>query len=153
MGFEPRSPAFTQGADIPKKFTCDGQDLSLALAWDAPPAGTRSLALVMDDPDAPLGTWVHWVFFDLPVELRALPEGVPKDKEPKLGGRQGSNSWKRIGYGGPCPPPGPAHRYFFKFYALDRKLELPAGAAKADVEMAMRGHILAHGELMGKYKR
>jgi hypothetical protein len=153
MSIDLHSPAFTHGSDIPKKFTCDGQDVSPALAWSEPPAGTKSLALIVDDPDAPVGTWDHWVLFDLPDTLRELPEGVPKDKEPKLGGRQGANSWNRIGYGGPCPPPGPAHRYFFKLYALDTKLNLPAGATKAAVEKAMRGHILAQGKLMGKYKR
>jgi hypothetical protein len=107
----------------------------------------------MDDPDAPGRTWVHWVLYNLPAELRALPEGLPKDKEFADGTRQGRNDFARIGYGGPCPPRGPAHRYFFKLYALDVRLDQPPGASKADIEKAMEKHILAQGQLMGRYQR
>jgi Raf kinase inhibitor-like YbhB/YbcL family protein len=107
----------------------------------------------MDDPDAPGGTWVHWVLFNLPAETRSLPEGVPEDPALKDGSRQGQNDFRRPGYGGPCPPRGPAHRYYFKLYALDSALNLPAGAKKPDVEKAMKGHVLAQAELMGRYGR
>jgi len=153
MAFEIKSTAFAKGADIPRKFTCDAQDVSPALSWGEPPKGTQSLALIMDDPDAPIGTWVHWVLYDLPATARELPEGVPKDAELPSGARQGKNSWPRTGYNGPCPPPGPAHRYFFKLYAVDAKTNLKAGATKAELEKAMQGHILAQAELMGRYKR
>lgn len=153
MAFELKTTAFSPGGDIPKKFTCDGPDVSPALSWGDPPAGTQSISLIMDDPDAPVGTWVHWVLYDLPAAARELPENVPKEQELKNGARQGSNDFRKIGYGGPCPPPGRPHRYFFKLYALDAKVNLKAGASKADLEKAMRGHILAQTELMGRYKR
>ena len=153
MAFELSSSAFQAGATIPKKFTCDGPDVSPALSWTAPPAGTRSFALIMDDPDAPVGIWVHWVLYDLLPETRELPEGVPKQEQLPSGARQGRNDFRRVGYGGPCPPAGPAHRYFFKLYALDAMLNLKAGTTKADVESAMKGHLLAHAELIGRYKR
>ena len=153
MALEIKSTAFAAGAEVPKKHTCDGSDVSPALSWGEPPKGTQSFALIMDDPDAPVGTWVHWVLYDLPVAERGLPEGVPKDAELKNGARQGKNSWPRTGYNGPCPPPVPAHRYFFKLYALDAKTNLRAGATKAELEKAMQGHILAQAEVMGRYKR
>lgn len=153
MAWKLTSTAFAPGGDIPKKFTCDGPDVSPALAWDSAPAGTQSIALIVDDPDAPVGTWVHWVLWDLPASARELAENVPKQEELPGGARQGRNDFRRIGYGGPCPPPGPAHRYFFKLYALNAKLGLKPGATKADVERAMAGHILAQAELMGRYKR
>ncbi len=153
MSLKLSSTAFEAGAAIPRKFTCDGPDVSPALAWSELPAGTQSLALIMDDPDAPVGTWVHWVLYDLPATTRELPENAPKQEELSSGARQGRNDFRRVGYGGPCPPPGPAHRYFFKLYALDAKLNLKPGAAKAEVEKAMQGHILAQGELIGRYKR
>ena len=153
MSLELASTVFQPGGTIPKKFTCDGPDVSPALAWSDAPAGTQSFALIMDDPDAPVGTWVHWVLYDLPAETHELAEGVAKQEELPDGARQGRNDFRRIGYGGPCPPPGPAHRYFFKLYALDQKLGLTARATKADVEKAMKGHILAQGELMGRYGR
>ena len=118
-----------------------------------PPAKTQSFALIMDDPDAPVGTWVHWVLFDLPSETRELAEGVAKQEQLAGGTRQGRNDFGKIGYGGPCPPPGNPHRYFFKLYALDAKLNLKAGVTKAEVERAMNGHILAHAELIGRYGR
>ena len=153
MAFELKSSAFSAGGDIPKKFTCDGPDLSPTLNWGDAPASTQSISLIVDDPDAPAGTWVHWVLYDLPASARALPEGVPGDQELKNGARQGRNDFGKTGYGGPCPPPGRPHRYFFKLYALDAKTNLKPGASKADVEKAMRGHILAQAELMGRYKR
>jgi Raf kinase inhibitor-like YbhB/YbcL family protein len=153
MGFTISSPSFQNGANIPKKFTCDGADVSPELHWSSPPAGTQSFALIADDPDAPVGTWTHWVLFDLPAETTSLPENVPKVDELPTGGRQGRNDFRKIGYGGPCPPPGKPHRYFFKLYALDKKLNLKPGASKQEVEQAMQGHILAKAELMGKYQR
>lgn len=153
MSFSLQSPAFSQGADIPRKFTCDGPDLSPALNWTEPPTGTHSLAIIMDDPDAPVGTWVHWVLYDLPASTRELAEGRAKKDVLDNGGRQGRNDFGRIGYGGPCPPPGKAHRYFFKLYALDAPTDLKSSATKADLERAMKGHVLAQAELMGRYKR
>lgn len=147
------SGSFSAGEMIPKKFTCDGPDASPKLNWTEPPAKTQSFALIMDDPDAPAGTWVHWVLFDLPAETRELAEGVAKQEQLANGARQGRNDFGKIGYGGPCPPSGDAHRYFFKLYALDAKLNLKAGATKPDVEGAMKGRILAHAEMIGKYGR
>ncbi len=153
MSLQISSTAFSAGETIPKKFTCDGPDVSPKLVWNEPPAKTQSFALIMDDPDAPVGTWVHWVLFDLPGDTKELAEGVPKQEQLANGARQGRNDFGKIGYGGPCPPPGNPHRYFFKLYALDAKLNLKVGATKADVERAMKGHILAQGELVGKYGR
>jgi len=153
MALELKTTAFAAGGAIPKKFTCDGPDVSPALSWGDAPAGTQSFALIMDDPDAPVGTWVHWVLYDLPATTRELPEGVPTDGQLASGARQGTNDFRKLGYGGPCPPSGPAHRYFFKLYALDTKLNLKAGASKADLEKAMKGHVLAQAELMGRYGR
>jgi Raf kinase inhibitor-like YbhB/YbcL family protein len=153
MTFTLKSPDFTAGGMIPKQFTCEGADLSPALQWIDPPAATQSFALIADDPDAPVGTWVHWVLFDVPANLRALPQNFPKTEQAADGSRQGRNDFSKIGYGGPCPPPGKAHRYFFKLYALDTKLDLKPGASKKDVERAMKGHILAQGEYMGRFSR
>jgi Raf kinase inhibitor-like YbhB/YbcL family protein len=147
------SPDFASGGDIPKQFTCSGADISPALEWSEPPAGTESFALIADDPDAPAGTWVHWVIYDLAANLRKLPQNVPQAEQPGDGSHQGRNDFDKIGYGGPCPPPGKPHRYFFKLYALDHKLNLPPGATKKDVESAMKGHILAQGECMGRFAR
>ena len=148
-----KSTAFVHEGDMPRNYTCDGADVSPALAWNDPPAGTQSFSLIMDDPDAPAGTWVHWVIYDLPAQAQELREGVPKEKELKDGSRQGRNDFSRLGYGGPCPPRGAAHRYFFKLYALDTRLALQPGSSKADLEKAMKGHILAQAQLMGRYKR
>ena len=145
--------AFAEGEPVPVKHTCDGQDVSPALKWTAPPESTKSLALICDDPDAPGGTWVHWVVYDLPPDTRSLPEGVPNAGELDNGARQGRNDFPRIGYDGPCPPPGPTHRYFFKLYALDTKLGLKSGATKVDVEKVIKGHILGEARLVGLYKR
>jgi len=153
MALQISSPAFSAGESIPKKFTCDGPDVSPKLSWGDPPAKTQSFALIMDDPDAPVGTWVHWVLYDVPADAKELPEAVPKQEQLASGARQGHNDFGKTGYGGPCPPPGKPHRYFFKLYALDAKLNLKAGATKADVERAMKGHILAQAELVGKYGR
>ena len=153
MALQLTSNSFSPNDTIPKKFTCDGPDVSPHLAWNAPPAGTQSFALIADDPDAPVGTWVHWVLYDLPGTARELAEGVPKQEELASGGRQGKNDFGKIGYGGPCPPAGKPHRYFFKLHALDAKLNLKAGATKADVERAIKGHVVAQGELIGKYGR
>ncbi len=147
------SPAFKEGEIIPRDYTCEGKDLSPPLQWKGVPESTESFALICDDPDAPGGTWVHWVIWNIPATASGLPEGLEPEKELKDGTRQGKNDFRRIGYGGPCPPPGPAHRYFFKLYALDRKLELRAGATKPELLKAMQGHILAEAHLMGKYKR
>ncbi|HYK90983.1 MAG TPA: YbhB/YbcL family Raf kinase inhibitor-like protein [Acidobacteriota bacterium] len=147
------SRAFKQGGDIPRKFTCEGEDLSPTLFWSEPPAGTKSLVLIADDPDAPAGTWVHWVLYDVEPHLRELPEGIAKVEVVEGIGRQGVNDFRKVGYGGPCPPPGKPHRYFFKLYALDGKLALRSRASKQDVEKAMQGHILAQAEFIGRYKR
>jgi len=152
MSFSLQSSSFTSGGTIPKKFACDS-DISPALQWSEPPANTQSFALIADDPDAPAGTWTHWVVYDLPATLRQLPEGVPKRASLPQGGAQGINDFGKTGYGGPCPPPGKPHRYFFKLYALDARLNLKPGASKEQVENAMRGHILANAELMGTYQR
>ena len=146
------SPAFEDAGLIPAKYTCDGADVSLPLQWDAVPEGTRSIALICDDPDAPIGTFVHWVLFNLPAETRELAENIPRDSTLPTGARQGTSDFGRIGYGGPCPPSG-THRYFFKIYALDTQIDLAAGARKPDLLKAIQGHILAQGQLIGKYKR
>ena len=153
MAFQIKSSAFDPNGEIPRKYTCDGPDFSPALSWTEPPQGTQSFSLSVDDPDAPVGTWVHWVLYNLPATARELPEAVPKDGELKDGSRQGRNDFRKIGYGGPCPPPGPAHRYFFKLSALDTRVNLRSGATKAELLRAMEGHILGQAELVGRYKR
>jgi Raf kinase inhibitor-like YbhB/YbcL family protein len=153
MKIELTSPAFADGQPIPAKHTCDGNDVSPPLKWSGVPAAAKGLALIADDPDAPLGTWVHWVLYDLPPNTTDLTEDVPKGQYLPNGGKQGVNDFKRLGYGGPCPPPGKPHRYFFKLYALDTPVDLKPGATKKDLVKAMEGHILAEGQLMGTYKR
>lgn len=147
------SPAFGEGQPIPAKHTCDAENISPALSWDKAPDAARSLALICDDPDAPAGTWVHWVLYDLPATTRGLPEGAGGDTTGPGGAVQGRNDFGKTGYGGPCPPGGGPHRYFFKLYALDRMLNLKPGGTRRDVENAMKGHILAEGKLMGTYRR
>jgi Raf kinase inhibitor-like YbhB/YbcL family protein len=155
-----RSPVFSDGGMIPKAFTCDGSDRSPPLEWSGVPTSARSLALICDDPDAPMGTWSHWVVFNLPPEVKTLKEGIPADEtisvskgtESSGKARQGRNDFKKIGYGGPCPPSG-THRYFFRLYALDAGLELSSTATRAEVLKAIQGHILAEGRLIGKYQR
>jgi len=145
--------AFSIGGEIPKKYTCDGADLSPALFWTDMPAGTQSLALIADDPDAPAGTWTHWVIWNIPAKRTGLAENVLKTETLADGTRQGRNDFRRIGYGGPCPPAGKPHRYFFRLYALDNKLDLRAGSSRAELERAMSGHVLSQAEVMGKYGR
>lgn len=149
---ELKSQAFNPGDMIPSKYTCDGPDISPPLTWSELPAGTMSFALISDDPDAPVGTWVHWVMWNIPASARSLDENVAKTASLPNGAKQGTTDFRRIGYGGPCPPSG-THRYFFKLYALDTTLNLPASTTKKDLEKAMHGHILAQAELMGKYRR
>lgn len=147
------SPSFAEGQPIPSKYTCDGENVSPPLTWDQVPTGAKTLALICDDPDAPAGTWVHWVLYDLPATTRNQPEAIePKELLPN-GAKQGRNDFKQIGYGGPCPPKGGPHRYYFKLYALDIELGLKSGATKNEVQQAMKGHTLAEGQLMGTYKR
>ncbi len=153
MTIELTSPAFEEGGTIPSKFTCVGEDVSPHLEWADVPEGTKSLALICDDPDAPIGTWVHWVIYGIPAGTMSLAEGVPADETVEGVALQGKNDFKRIGYGGPCPPPGKPHRYFFKLYALDTELDLKPGATKKDLEKAMKDHILARGQLMGTFQR
>jgi len=153
MSIQLTSSAFAEGKPIPAKYTCDGGDVSPPLKWSAVPDGTKSLALISDDPDAPVGTWVHWVVYNIPPDTTELAEGVPKSEVLTNGATQGMTDFKRIGYGGPCPPRGGPHRYFFKLYALDTALNLKPGAAKQELLRAMEGHILAEGRLMGTYQR
>jgi len=147
------STAFQAGATIPKKHTGDGGDKSPPLQWSEPPKATKRLALICDDPDAPVGTWVHWVLFNLPAETRQLEEGLPTTETLGNGAKQGKNDFGKIGYGGPAPPKGKPHRYFFKVYALDKAVDLSPGATKSQLVKAMKGHILAEGQLVGKYGR
>jgi Raf kinase inhibitor-like YbhB/YbcL family protein len=157
MSIRLHSAAFAEGADIPRRYTGDGEDLSPPLSWEGLPAATRELAMIVDDPDAPTGEpWVHWVIYNLPPTQEGLVEGVPPIPRPKspLGSTQGRNSWNSLGYRGPAPPKGHGvHRYYFRLYALDRTLELPEGLDKAGLLKAMRGHVLAEAELMGTYQR
>ena len=146
------SSEFENGGKITVKYTCDGEDISPPLRWQGVPNGTKSFALICDDPDAPMGTWVHWVLFNVPAEVTELPENVPSQPTLANGAVHGINDFRNYGYGGPCPPSG-THRYFFKVYALDAKLGLKAGVTKAQLLDAMEGHVLAKGELMGKYSR
>ncbi len=153
MNLQITSSAFSEGQPIPVKYTCQGKDLSPPLQWTNIPPTAKSLALICDDPDAPVGTWVHWVLYDLPPTAVGLSEGVPASSELPNGAKQGLNTWPRSGYGGPCPPPGNSHRYFFKLYALDKVLGLKPGVTKKELLDAMEGHVLAEAQLMGTYKR
>jgi len=156
MTFTLTSPAFKNGDRIPKEHTGESKDTSPPLEWSDPPAGTQSFALICDDPDAPVGTWDHWLIWNLPADCRQLPEGVPTTETvADLGGAcQGNNSWPKIGYGGPMPPPGHGvHHYHFRLYALDTKLDLDAGADRKALMEAMKGHILGTAELTGLYSR
>ena len=156
MSLSITSPSFEPRGEIPAKYTCEGQDVSPALSWSGVPNGAKSLALIVDDPDAPDPkapnmTWVHWVLYGLPATAKGLPEGVSDEDLPD-GTRQGQNDWKRSGYGGPCPPIG-RHRYFFKLYALDTVLPDLGAPTKAALEKAMEDHILAKAELVGTYQK
>ncbi len=141
------SSAFSEGQPIPEKYSCDGRNLSPPLKWDGAPEKTKSLAIIADDPDAPSGTFTHWVLYDLPAKTSELKEGASG------AGKEGVNSFKKMGYSGPCPPPNGAHRYVFHVYALDIDSVGKAGLSKQDVSAAMKGHVLAEGQLIGKYKR
>lgn len=152
MNMKLTSTAFQEGGMIPAKYTCDGANVSPPLEWSGAPQATKSFALICDDPDAPGKTWVHWVVFDLPASRKSLPENVPPQETLPGGGKQGMNDFKKIGYGGPCPPSG-THRYFFKLYALDAELNLDSKTTKDRLVQAMKDHILAQGELIGRYKR
>jgi Raf kinase inhibitor-like YbhB/YbcL family protein len=147
-----KSNVFSEGGMIPARYTCDGEDVSPHLTWSGVPEGTRSFAVICDDPDAPAGTWVHWVLYDLPPAVTELPDQVAPVRSPPVGGSQGTNDFKRIGYGGPCPPGG-THRYFFRLYALDRMTGLPPGATRKQAVQAMEGHVLAEAQLTGRYRR
>jgi Raf kinase inhibitor-like YbhB/YbcL family protein len=148
------SDAFLAGDIIPIRHTCEGKDISPPLTWGDPPEGTQSFALICDDPDAPAGDWVHWLLYDIPPNVRGLPQGIEKDPELPDGSRQGRNGFGRLGYAGPCPPSGRgAHRYFFTLYALDTRLGLAPAATKQDLLAAMEGHVLAKAELMGRFER
>ena len=149
---EIKSAAFKDGAKIPAQYTCDGIDVSPPLEWRNAPAGARSFALICDDPDAPMGTWVHWVIYDIPSSITKLEAKNPPLKELANSAKQGTNDFGTVGYGGPCPPSG-EHRYFFKLYALDGPTGLKPGATKAQLLTAMKGHILGEAQLVGKYKR
>jgi Raf kinase inhibitor-like YbhB/YbcL family protein len=152
MDLNVASKAFSNGGMIPTKYTCDGADISPPISWSAGPEGTRSYAIIADDPDAPAGTWVHWVIYDIPKGVTSLPEGVQKSKSIDSGADHGTNDFRKYGYGGPCPPGG-THRYYFKVYALDILLGKGPGLTKKQLLAVMEGHILAQGELMGKYSR
>ena len=151
MAFEISVSAFANGEAIPRRHTCDGQDLSPALAWSGAPPQTKSFVLIVDDPDAPAGTWNHWLQFDIPATAKSLPEGARPDQA----GRSGKNDFGRLGYGGPCPPKGHGpHRYFFKLYAVDApSLGLAAGAKRAELDRALKNHVLAGAQYMGRYER
>jgi len=152
MDIKITSRAFEDGGKIPSKYTCDGEDISPPLQWEAVPDGTASIAVISDDPDAPMGTWVHWVLFNLPPDTRELKENFPDDETLADGTRQGITDFGATGYGGPCPPSG-THRYFFKIYALDKKIDVAIIVDKAQLLQEMEGHILGEGQLMGKYQR
>lgn len=147
------SEAFADGTPVPVRHTCDGEDLSPPFRWTGVPVGTRSFALICDDPDAPRGTWVHWVLWNLPADAVELGEGVPPRPELPSGARQGVNDGGDVGYGGPCPPPGGPHRYFFRLHALDVVLNLPPGVNRSDLEAEMEGHVLSRAVTMGTYER
>ncbi len=146
------SSAFSEGQTIPTRYTCDGSDVSPDLAWSGVPEEAASLALICDDPDAPMGTWVHWVLFNVPADADGLPAEIPPDATLENGACHGTNDFGKLGYGGPCPPGG-THRYFFKLYALDTELKIDSGITKAELLEATEGHILAEGQLMGTYSR
>jgi len=153
MALTIKSSAFETGGMMPAKYTCKGEDVSPPMSWGAVPEGTKSFALICDDPDAPFMTWVHWVIYDIPADVTELGENTPKEKTLPDGTLQGRTDFRKIGYGGPCPPPGGPHRYFFKLYALDAKLNLGPGLTKKKLLEAMEGHILEQAEVIGKFKR
>ena len=147
------SPSFPNGREIPKKFSCDGPDVSPQLSWTEPPAGTATFALLVDDPDAPAGNWNHWTIWNIPAGGRSLPEGVAKSQHLPDGSQQGMNDFKKVGYNGPCPPANKPHHYHFQLFALDGKLNLTGDAGKPELVGAMKGHIVAQAEWMGTFHR
>jgi len=153
MSLSISGPSFSSGGDIPKKYACDGADVSPQLVWTEAPAGTKSFALLVDDPDAPVGNWNHWTLWNVPANARGLAERVGKEATLPDGSQQGKNDFRKTGYNGPCPPPGKPHRYYFKLFALDTKLDLKPGAGKRELESAMKGHVLAQAEWLGRYGR
>jgi len=155
MAMEITSPAFVNNAEVPRKYTCQGEDVSPPLMWSNAPAGVKSFTLICDDPDAPMGVWLHWTLFNIPADKKELSEGagIKDAKELSDGSKQGMNDSGGVGYHGPCPPPGKYHRYFFRLFALDTVLKLKAGVSRKEIEQAMEGHILAQAELLGRYKR
>ena len=148
-----KSRAFENGGTIPDRFSCEGDDVSPPLSWTGVPPAAEALALICEDPDAPLKTFTHWVLYDLPAHASGLPEGISKNPVVIGEAKQGTNSYGRLGYDGPCPPTGPFHRYFFKLYALDRPLHLKNGAHKKELENAMEGHVLAEAQMVGRYRK
>lgn len=153
MTFALTSSAFASGAAIPEQYTCKGADMSPPLQWSDAPAKTASFALIMDDPDAPAGVWVHWVLWNLPAATHSLPENLSRSDQLPDGSHQGRNSFPKTGYNGPCPPAGQTHRYFFRLYALDAELKAPAGANRAELDAAMKGHVLGEADYMGTFHR
>jgi len=153
LPFQITSSGFAEAEVIPDRYACTGENLSPELTWGEPPAGTQSLALIFDDPDAPGGSWVHWVIFNMPTDQNSLPESVAPLAEHPDGSLSGSNSWNELGYGGPCPPQGSTHQYIFALFALDTVLELEAGASKQEVLIAMEGHVLAETQISGLFSR
>ena len=153
MNFKISTTSFPVDGTIPKKYTCDGPDQSPAISWNGAPQGTKAFALIADDPDAPVGTWTHWLIWNIPASTSQFSEGLPKDAQLPDGSRQGQNDFRKIGYNGPCPPPGKPHRYYFKLFALDNDLDVKPGTNRKDLEAAMKNHVLAQTELMGRYGR
>jgi Raf kinase inhibitor-like YbhB/YbcL family protein len=153
MAFELTSAAFDKDGPIPREYTCDGADISVPLSWKDAPKQTKSFALIADDPDAPRRTWVHWVLYDIPAAERELAAGIGRQETLQNGAKQGKNDFGNIGYGGPCPPSGPAHHYHFKLYALDQMTGLRPKATKQQLLDAMKGHVLAEAQLVGTYQR
>jgi hypothetical protein len=153
MVFALHTQAFTPGGEIPARYTCSGPDISPSLRWTDAPSGTQALALIVDDPDAPGGTFTHWLVYAIPPSTQALPEELPKSERLPEGILQGRNDFGRVGYGGPCPPPGKPHHYVFKLFALGTALPLKPGARRDALESAMKGHILEEARLSGTYRR
>ncbi|MCK8519323.1 YbhB/YbcL family Raf kinase inhibitor-like protein [Methanoculleus sp. 7T] len=150
---EVRSDAFANGTSIPVRYTCDGEDVSPPLSWSSVPDGAESLVLIADDPDAPGGTFTHWIAYNISAAESSLAEGLPRGQNLPGGLHQGNNSFGTAGYGGPCPPPGPAHHYVFRLYALNRSPDLPGAVNRSTLETEMSGHIVAEGVLVGTYRR
>lgn len=153
MAFTLNSSAFASASEIPSQYTCKGEDLSPALQWNGAPAKTVAFAMIMDDPDAPAGVWVHWVLWNVPRSTTSLREGVARDGQLDDGSQQGRNSFGKTGYNGPCPPSGQTHRYYFRLFALDAKLNLPADADRSQLDAAMKSHVLAQAEYMGTFHK